>query len=413
VRRKRTRQAGEKAGGLRIAALLLTLPAGAFLGWQAVKATAGGAWGSRNPPAAAQIAPDHPATRMGMATLEFQLRNGHVSQQVRASAIDAFADYPLAEEPFLLEGVTALAKGDEKRGEALLEEAKRRNPRNRMARLLLLDRYLRTKRPKEAAAELGVLTILVPRTGEVLIPQLAKMVTDPKTAGTLRGALNNNPGLLHAVLSRLASSGTNPDTILSLASEAGPPPPGVDTQWQAILVNNLARQGQVERAYKLWQQFGRVPAAEAGKGVYDPELKGLPGSAPFNWRLVAGAEGVAEKASGGGLQVGYYGRVDTELAEQLLLLKPGRYRLEFQAEGDAKGENSKIVWTLSCQGSKATLVQLPLTGITYAPRKLAAGFTVPASGCSAQWLRLAGAAAEFPAEQSATIRNLRIVKDGS
>jgi hypothetical protein len=413
VRRRRTRQAGEKAGGLRIAALLLTLPAGAFLGWQAVKATVGGAWGGRNPPAAAQIAPDHPATRIGMAMLEFQLRGGRVSPQLRASAIDALADHPLAEEPFLLEGVATLARGDGKRGEALLEEAKRRNPRNRMARLLLLDRYLRTERPVEAAAELGVLTILVPRTGEVLIPQLAKMVTDPKTAGTLRGALNNNPGLLHAVLSRLASSGTSPDTILSLASEAGPPPPGVDTQWQAILVNNLAQQGQVERAYKLWQEFGKVPAAEAGKGLYDPDLKGLPGSAPFNWRLVAGAEGVAERASGGGMQVGYYGRVDAELAEQLLMLQPGRYRMQFQAEGDAKGESSKIFWSLSCQGSKASLVQLPLTGITYAPRKIAVAFTVPSSGCSAQWLRLAGAAAEFPAEQSVTIRNFRIAKDGS
>jgi hypothetical protein len=413
VRRKRTRQAGEKAGGLRIAALLLTLPAGAFLGWQAVKASAGAAWGGRNPPAAAQIAPNHPATRIGMAMLEFQLRGGRVTPQVQAGALAALGDHPLAEEPFLLEGVATLARGDGKRGEALLEEAKRRNPRNRMARLLLLDRYLRTERPVKAAAELGVLTVLIPRTGEVLIPQLAKMVTDPKTAGTLRGALNNNPGLLHAVLSRLASDGTSADTILSLAAQAGPPPPGVDTQWQGILVNNLAKQGQAERAYKLWQEFGKVPAAEVGKGLYDPDLKGLPGSAPFNWRLVAGAEGVAEKASGGGMQVGYYGRVNAELAEQLLMLKPGRYRLQFQAEGDAKGENSKIVWSLSCQGSKASLVQLPLTGITYAPRMITAGFTVPSAGCGAQWLRLAGAAAEFPAEQSVTIRNLRIVKDGS
>jgi hypothetical protein len=413
VRRKRTRQAGEKAGGLRIAALLLTLPAGAFLGWQAVKASAGGAWGGRNPPAAAQIAPDHPATRIGMAMLEFQLRGGRVTPQVHAGAMAALGDHSLAEEPFLLEGVATLARGDEKRGEALLEEAKRRNPRNRMARLLLLDRYLRTDRPAKAATELGILTVLIPRTGEVLIPQLAKMVTDPKTAGTLRGALNNNPGLLHAVLSRLANDGTSPDTILSLAAAAGPPPPGVNTDWQGLLVNNLAQQGQVERAYKLWQEFGKVPAAAAGNGLYDPDLKGMPGSAPFNWSLISGAEGVTERASGGGLQVGYYGRVDAKLAEQLLILKPGRYRLEFQAEGDAKGESSKIAWSLTCQGSKASLVQLPLTGISYAPRKIAAGFTVPASGCGAQWLRLAGAAAEFPAEQSVTIRNLRIAKDGS
>jgi hypothetical protein len=400
-------------GGRRVAALLLTLPAGAFLGWQVIKAGAAQAWGSDNPPAAAQIAPDHPATRIGMAMLEFMLRNGHVTPRLRADALDALNDDPLADEPFLLEGVEALAKGDVRRGEALLEEAKRRNPRNRMARLLLLDRYVRTERPRDAAAELGTLTTLMPQTSEVLIPQLAKMITSPKTAGTLRGALTNNPRLLNAVLSRLASDGADPDTILALAAAAAPPPPGVDTNWQAILVNNLAQQGQVDRAYRLWREFGKVPATGSAKGLYDPDLRGMPGSAPFNWRLISGAEGVAEKANGGGLQVGYYGRVDAALAEQLLMLAPGRYRFQFQVEGDAKGESSKVAWTLACAGNPAMLAQLPLTGITYAPRTMGVNFVVPAAGCKAQWLRLAGNAAEFPMEQNVTIRNLRLAKDGS
>ena len=227
VKRKRRRSGGEKAGGLRIAALLLTGPAGAFVGWQAVKASAAQAWGSRNPPAAAKFAPDNPVTRIGSAMLKFSLGNGRVTPETRADAVAALNEYPLAEEPFLLEGVAALAKGNAKRGEALLEEAKRRNPRNRLARLLLLDRYLRTERARNAAAELGILTVLMPRTGEVLIPHLAKMVTDPKSAGTLRGALNNNPGLLNAVLTRLASDGASPGTILQLAAAAGPPPPGL------------------------------------------------------------------------------------------------------------------------------------------------------------------------------------------
>ncbi len=397
---------------MRIAALLVTLPAGAFLGWQIVKAGVAQAWASANPPAVAQVAPEHPSARIGLAMLEFRLRGGRVSPQARAAAVDALGDHPLAEEPFLISGVTALAEGDIKRGEALLLEAKRRNPRSRMARLLLLDRFLRTNRPAEAAVELGTLTVLVPRTGEVLIPQLANMVTDPKTAGTLKAALQNNPGLLNAVLSRLASTGTSADTILALAASGGPTPPGVDTSWQAVLVNRLAEGGDIARAYRLWREFGKVSAPAEGKGLYDPGFQGLPGSAPFNWRLVANAEGVAEAAAGGGLQAAFYGRSDVELAAQLLMLKPGRYRIRFRAEGDAKGESSRMTWTLSCHGSKAVLVQLPLVNITYAPRQLAAAFTVPASACQAQWLRLNGAAAEFPAEQTATIRDLQIVPEG-
>jgi hypothetical protein len=348
-----------------------------------------------------------------MAMLEFRVRNGHVTPGARADALDAFKDHPIAEEPFLLEGVIALSEGDTKRGEALLQEAKRRSPRNRMARLLLLDRFLRTERPREAAAELGTLMVLVPQSSEVLIAQLAEMVTDQKTAGTLRGALNNNPILLNAVLSRLAYRGASADTILALSSAAGPPPPGVDKRWQEILVDKLANQGQVDRAHRLWREFSKVPAMDPGKGLYDPELRGLPGTPPFNWRLVTGAEGVAERASGGGLQIGFYGRSNLLLAEQLLMLKPGAYRFQFQAEGDAKGETSRLAWTLTCQGSKAVPMQLPLAGITYAPRTVGANFTVPASGCGAQWLRLSGSAAEFPAEQNVTIRNLQIAKGGS
>jgi hypothetical protein len=327
-----------------------------------------------------------------------------VSPQARAAAIRALGDHPLAEEPFLLSAVAAIADGDTRRGEALLLEAKRRNPRSRMARLLLLDRFLRTDRPAEAAAELGTLTVLVPRTAEV---------TNPKTAGTLKSALQNHPGLLNSVLSRLASTGASPDTILALAASGGPSPPGADTQWQAILVDSLARQGDVARAYRLWREFGKVNAPADGKGLYDPGFQGMPGLAPFNWALVSNTAGVAERAAGGGLQVSFYGRLDVQLAEQLLMLKPGRYRMQFRAEGDAKGESSKIGWTLSCHGSKATLVQLPLTNITYAPRLLAASFTVPAAGCGAQWLRLSGAAAEFPDEQAATIRDLQIAPEAS
>jgi hypothetical protein len=44
---------------------------------------------------------------------------------------------------------------------------------------------------------------------------------------------------------------------------------------------------------------------------------------------------------------------------------------------------------------------------------MGASFTVPAQGCRAQWLRLAGVAAEFPNEQSVTIRNIKLAKDGS
>jgi hypothetical protein len=46
--------------------------------------------------------------------------------------------------------------------------------------------------------------------------------------------------------------------------------------------------------------------------------------------------------------------------------------------------------------------------VDYSPRRYGGAFTVPAQGCSAQWLKLEGAAAEFIKPQNATIRALRL-----
>jgi hypothetical protein len=149
------------------------------------------------------------------------------------------------------------------------------------------------------------------------------------------------------------------------------------------------------------------------KGLYDSQFRGLPGPPPFNWNLVTSNAGVAERIDMPGLQIEYYGRIDTEFASQLLLLSPGRYRLAFRAQGDAKGEGSRLSWSVACVGKSAPLLQIPIAAITYSPRVLAGEFTVPAGGCPGQWLRLKGAAGEFTDPQSVTISALQIKKAGA
>jgi hypothetical protein len=59
-----------------------------------------------------------------------------VSPEGQRRLAAALAHAPLAEEPFVVQGVLAIAKGDAERGLRLLEEAKRRNPRSGAARSL-------------------------------------------------------------------------------------------------------------------------------------------------------------------------------------------------------------------------------------------------------------------------------------
>jgi hypothetical protein len=68
---------------------------------------------------------------------------------------------------------------------------------------------------------------------------------------------------------------------------------------------------------------------------------------------------------------------------------------------------------MDCAQSKAKLAELPLVKISSTPKTIEARFEVPAGGCSAQWLRLSGRPAEFPTEQDATVRDVRVERIGA
>ncbi|HEY0028248.1 MAG TPA: hypothetical protein VGC35_10280 [Allosphingosinicella sp.] len=387
-----------------------------FLAWQVVKTSAADALMRRNLPAALAIAPDHPAVRINLASAEFHARGGVLSPASRNALLDATKRAPLAEEPFFLEGVAAIAAGDPDRGERLLEEARRRNPRSRGTRLILLDRYLRKQQIERAGVEIAALSRLMPRSAEVLIPELARMVREPKSGAGLIRVLQSEPALQQGVLSRLAQTDADPDLILRIAAATPAPAAGSEPPpWQRELLARLIGKNDLTRAYALWRSFAGAAAGEAGgqKGLYDGRFQALPGPPPFNWQLLSGPEGVAERSKAPALDVEYYGRANVELASQLLLLSPGRYRLQFSAQGAASGEGSQIVWSVTCHNSKARLLNLPLTGITASPKIAAGEFTVPSGGCSGQWLRLAGVAGEFSGGQTATISDMAISRAGA
>ena len=387
--------------------IVLAAAGAAFLAWWVVKTSAVDALVRSNPVAAAAIAPDHPRVRMALAMLEFRLNQGRLSESGRRSAIATLADWPLTEEPFYLAGVHATAQGRTELGERLLVEARRRDPRARTPRLILLDRYLRQNRVSEAGIEIAALNRLVPQAADRLIPELTKMVRDPKTGAALIQVLAHEPALQQAVLGNLAASGADPDLVLRIAGSNSATSPTRDgLPWQRSLLAKMVEKGDVARAHRLWRGFTGLPPAGDEKGLYDGRFEGQPGAPPFNWLLVSGPAGVAERIKGPALQVEYYGRASVDLASQLLMLKPGRYRLQLRAEGDAEGEASTLVWTVSCLG-RNSILDLRLKGIDYTPRTIAGTFTVPA-GCGAQWLRLHGIAGEFARAQSATMSELRI-----
>lgn len=406
----RSRSARKRAFDPKQLTWIALLCAGAiFVGWLCVRAATVEMLGRRNPATAAAFAPRDPRVVMGTANLEFRVRQGIVTPGTSAQVVAALQRAPLAYDPFFFAGLAALVRGDEAAAQRMIAEARARNPRSRMARLIYLDQSLRTGRVAEAAVEIAAISRLVPETSRLLIPELARYASDPKTAPALIDALRPDPKLRNAVLEHMAEKSADTDAILRLAA-SGPPPADLKgtPEWQNRLLAKLVDKGEIARARTLWAQFSGAAPPPPG-AVYDGAFRGAPGAAPFNWRFSETAAGVAERTKAPALQVEYYGRADGELASQLLQLAPGRHLLSFVASGNTPASGGTLAWTITCIGGNAPIWSLPIKQLTYSPKRLGASFAVPPN-CPAQWLRLTGTSAEFPAAHSVTIADLQVRK---
>lgn len=299
---------------------------------------------------------------------------------------------PLSPDPFLIAGAIAETEGRDAAAERLLLAARDRDPRSRGTRFLLAERYLRTGRVADGLMEMQALVNLQARGIEAFRPALA---TYARTAGAvpeLRAFFAQNPRAEAGILTLLATDAANADLVLALAS--GKP---AQPDWRPTLVASLASAGQYARARALWAQFyGFRP----GQGLFNPTFAEAAPPPPFNWKFAQSTNGVAEPDGKGGLNILFYGRANTVLASQLLLLSPGRYRLAASTEGnDVEGA---LRWTARCADSKLNLLTLDMRRGTTSGE-----FTVP-TNCRGQWLELRGIAGESPRTTELTIRGLRL-----
>jgi hypothetical protein len=412
---KRRREARTRAFEWKKLPKIVLLAGGTIaLGWLCVTNTAVDALVRSNPLLAANFSPEDPRIATTLAMREFRQKQGEVTPAIAKSAIGSLQRAPLIEEPFLLAALDSLIRGEEARAERLLIEARRRNPRAQVPRILLLDRHLRAGRMQQAASEITAIGRLVPGTTQVLVPQLAKFAKDPKTRGPLAQVIKSDPNIRRVLLDHLAANGADPEVVLGLSGPIQPltggvPPP----EWQRLLLSSMVEKGNIKEAHLLWRRFVGASGDESEPAVYDGNFQRLPGPPPFSWELITSAAGAAEPSKASGLQVEYYGRADARLASQLLTLKPGRYRLTFRATGDTPERGSNVFWRVSCQPSTTELAAIPIANLSYAPKQIGGDFIVPATGCAGQWLRLTGTPAEFPTAHSITISNLRVQPAGA
>lgn len=385
----------------------------AMLGWIVIKTSTVDAVVRANPVLAAQVAPRDPKVARAMTTRQFQRASVKAPTAPPALVESGKAlsrSAPLSEEPFVFSGLAALKRGDVQRAGRLFEEAVRRDPRSRFARLLLLDNRLRTNQVDGAISEIAVISRLVPESNVLMVPELAKLALVPEARVPLKNVLDSNPGLKLAVLDRLVEIDAPLADVLWLAGDdLGADGTNPAPLWQVRLLETLVDDGRLSQAHAIWRRIVGL-SGESDATVYDPGFQARRGPPPFDWRLLSDATGVAEPASPNGLNVTFYGRQNAVLAQQLLRLVPGRYRIAMLASVDGRDAQPSLSWTIVCRKGGRELTSLPLIESNGRERPYSTTFEVP-SDCVGQWLTLVGHSSEFPKTQTALIQRFSVSRE--
>jgi hypothetical protein len=358
---------------------------------------------------AAAWAPQDTRVDLATASLRFHQQEGEASPESLAIAMRAAPDAPAAVEPVLIAGAVFAAAGDKRRAEALFIEARLRDPRSPLARVHLLQLYAASGRIIEAAQELVVLANLIrARSSDVFIPQLAFYADDVAHRGAYGRLLAAHPNIRRELLLHLASNGEDPDRLIELAAQSVPTQKSPeDDAWQMPLVDRLVRDGDLSRAHRLWLRFTQAGPGRSRELIYDGSFTNPPRPGPFGWQLSETGGGAAELSGSSGLSVSYFGRERADLARQIVLLAPGRYRLQAKVSRQYREGPSALGWHVTCLENGSELLNLPLGLVSSSPSQVGADFTVP-KGCAGQTLSLSGVPLEFAKAEDLRVHQVQI-----
>jgi hypothetical protein len=358
-----------------------------------------------DPARAAQFWGSHPATEISLAMTGVaraaRLRSA-VPPGVFERIDDAARKAPLAPEPFLVHGVQAQMAGHQEAAERSFRAAEWRDPRSLPAHYFLAERYFAKRDAERALKEIASLANLSPGGVVSSAPYLAAFAGDPSNWPRMRALFRANPRIEEAALIELSRDGRNAPAVLALAS---PKQRTARAPWLSVLVNTLVSAGEYAKARAIWGSISGANAA--AQPLFDAEFSRPDPPPPFNWSFASSTLGLAERQSGGRLHAIFYGQEDGALAKQLLVLRPGRYRLSMRLLSGSS-QVQALNWSVTCAGAQNPAASVPLN--VAASRGFL--FDVVAD-CRAQWLQLSGVSGDLPQQSDVTISDLKLVGDGS
>lgn len=356
-----------------------------------------------NPTSAARIWSGHPDVELslGMTAIGAAARIGKPVAPAVFQLIDkAASKAPLAPEPFLVRGVQAQISGDNEAARQAFLAAEWRDPRSLPARYFLADQDFRSGNVRHGLAEFAALARLAPNGVGTVTPFVASYAKDRANWPQLRGLFRSDPSLEDTTLATLAADPANADAILALADSTHR---SAASPWLPVLLERMVGAGQYGKARAIWADVAGA-RIEPDQYLFDAGFSNAEAPPPFNWLLTSSTVGLAERQKDGRLHVIYYGQEEGALAQQLLVLPPGRYRMAMRVSGGGSHAGS-LSWSLTCTRAEASFASFGLDSA--ANREWA--FEVPPD-CPAQRLTLVGSSSDIPQQVDVTVSGLALTR---
>jgi len=336
---------------------------------------------------AERLWPGHPSVLEGRAMINIAgaaAAGRGLDSETRHLIADLARTEPLAPQPFLITGAEALRDSRSGQAERLLLLARQRNPRAPAPRLLLAEKYISEGRIREGVPEAAVLGKLVPGSLEPLSQAFARYIQTSGVPDGMDEVMGSNVDLSTRILNELAADPDNADLLLKIAALAPPRPRGPAPPWQTQLISQLVAAEDYQKARLVWSKFAGGEA-DMSANIQDARFKGSFAAPPFNWTYAT--QGAVIEPRGGSLHILYFGRDDETLASQLLVLRPGSYRLEMTISGQLSDPQT-LNWKIICLHDKRVILDRSI-GQAGA---LDWSVDVSSSGCGAQQLELSAKA---------------------
>jgi hypothetical protein len=378
-----------RSSGARVAAWAATA-ASPVVVWLIAKAAASGLSIS-TAIAMASLPPQNPAPTLKVLVTAAQQPTISVTPEMQRAAQDGLTRLPLAFEPFFVAARAAEQKGDLRRAIALMEEVRRRRYSHPSARMQLMIYYIKAEQFTEGLSEIDFLLRRSEELRGALLPELTKLVGDPRGRAALAKILVKDPvwrpDFFAAAGRRKIATADARDLYERIRALK---PDGDHLLERQLILQTQASSGDYAGARQTW--LAALPPQERGPSrfMFDGAFRGVRAPGPFGWTFKEVDAGRAEPGRDGQrtyLDVAYFGGQAVTLAEQTLALRPGAYNLRVIARSPNGIRSGRLFWRLTCLPGDSQIGALDMSRAVADDRRFSVSFTVP-SGCPGQSLRL-------------------------